>query len=138
MSDVGDIEGLDLLPSSLHLVEIQDEIPDMDNKAYVSSHVDVLGNAISQIISEYEFVLNYYPPLSAGDTATGAGRMQTLGCLLAIISVAWCMKRADALKELQIAGDAPWLYYWLRFVIPAAVLLFGIWWLLTDVFKIVF
>lgn len=48
MTDVGNVKGLDLLPSSLHLVEIQDAIPDMDNKAYVS-HVDVVGNAISNV-----------------------------------------------------------------------------------------
>jgi len=71
------------------------------------------------------------------DLTFGSG-MQTLGCLLAILTVAWFMKRAEALKELTKTGDSLWLYYWLRFVIPVAVLLCGIWWLLTDVFKIVF
>ena len=38
--------------------------------------------------------------------------------------------------RLRIAAgdDTPplWLYYWLRFVIPGAILLVGIWWILTD------
>ncbi len=72
------------------------------------------------------------------DLTFGSG-MQTLGCLLAVITVAWVMKRSAALKELaknENSRFALGLYYWLRFVIPGAILLVGIWWLLTDVFKV--
>jgi NSS family neurotransmitter:Na+ symporter len=69
------------------------------------------------------------------DLTFGSG-MQTLGSLVAVLTVGWAIKRSEALKEMAIGGqsDAPiWLYYWLRFVIPGVILLIGVWWLLTDV-----
>jgi len=72
------------------------------------------------------------------DLTFGSG-MQTLGALLSVVTVAWVVRRADALKELTTSGNAHtpvWLYYWLRFVIPAAILLVGVWWVLTEVFGI--
>jgi len=63
--------------------------------------------------------------------------MQTLGCLLAVLTVGWCMSRSKALAEMSRAGGppvSPWLIHWIRFGIPAAVLSVGIWWLLTSVF----
>jgi NSS family neurotransmitter:Na+ symporter len=69
------------------------------------------------------------------DLTFGSG-MQTLGSLLAVLSVGWAIDRSEALKELS-SGRAravpKWLYYWIRFVIPGAVLTVGIWWLLTEV-----
>ena len=73
------------------------------------------------------------------DLTFGSG-MQTLGALLSVITVAWAVRRSDALKELAAEGhDTPprWLYYWLRFVIPAAILLVGIWWVLTDLLGVI-
>ncbi|ADW19223.1 cobyrinic acid ac-diamide synthase [Desulfobulbus propionicus DSM 2032] len=70
LTNVGSIEGLDLLPSSLYLVEIQDAIPDMDNKAYVS-HVDVVGNAISDIKSNYDYIIIDCPPNLGAITLNG-------------------------------------------------------------------
>lgn len=48
VKDVANIKRLDLLPSSLEFVTIQDEIPEISNKEYVS-HVDILGNTIAKI-----------------------------------------------------------------------------------------
>ncbi len=73
------------------------------------------------------------------DLTFGSG-MQTLGALLSVLTVAWAVQRSEALKELTAEGDdAPpvWLYYWLRFVIPGAILLVGIWWVLTDLLGVV-
>lgn len=73
------------------------------------------------------------------DLTFGSG-MQTLGALFSVITVAWAVRRSQALKELAAAsGDAPplWLYYWLRFVIPGAIVLVGLWWLLTDLLGVV-
>lgn len=70
LTNVGNINGLDLLPSSLYLVEIQDTIPDMDNKAYVS-HVDVVGNAISEILPNYDYIIIDCPPNLGAITLNG-------------------------------------------------------------------
>jgi NSS family neurotransmitter:Na+ symporter len=94
------------------------------------------------LLSAVVFLLAVFPMISMEifvpwDLTFGSG-MQTLGCLLAVITVAWFMKRSEALKELATENDSRFtigLYCWLRFVVPAAVLLLGIWWLLTDVFK---
>jgi len=95
------------------------------------------------LLSAFVFLIAIPPMISMEifvpwDLTFGSG-MQTLGCLLAVITVAWVMKRSEALKELaenENSRFAIWLYYWLRFVIPGAIILVGIWWLLTDVFKV--
>ncbi len=66
------------------------------------------------------------------DLTFGSG-MQTLGALAAVVTVGWSFRRGDAIREL--AGNAPWgglLYAWVRYVIPTAIVLVGVWWLLTD------
>jgi len=70
------------------------------------------------------------------DLTFGSG-MQTLGSLLAVLTVAWCMNRSTALEELFGAGGEPvpmWLFYWIRFGIPVIILGVGVYWLLTQVF----
>lgn len=67
---VGDIATLDLLPSSLQLVEIQDDIPDIDRKAYVN-HVDVLGNQLEDIKDNYDYILIDCPPNLGSITLNG-------------------------------------------------------------------
>jgi SNF family Na+-dependent transporter len=62
--------------------------------------------------------------------------MQTLGALMAVITVGWCFTRGAALKELSKGEhrEVPrWLYQWIRFGIPLAIGSVGIWWLLTSV-----
>jgi neurotransmitter:Na+ symporter, NSS family len=71
------------------------------------------------------------------DLTFGSG-MQTLGSLLAVLTVAWCMNRTTALRELFGAGEQPvpmWLFYWIRFGIPVIILGVGVYWLLTEVFR---
>ena len=90
------------------------------------------------------FVLSVPPTANMGifvpwDLIFGSG-MQTLGSLLAVVTVGWSLHRADALAALSAPGGGPaplWLYRWLRYVIPGAILTVGIWWLLTDVFRAV-
>jgi NSS family neurotransmitter:Na+ symporter len=70
------------------------------------------------------------------DLTFGSG-MQTLGSLLAVVTIGWCVHRSAALKALATDGGPPvpvWLFYWIRFGIPAAILSVGVWWLLTSVF----
>jgi len=69
------------------------------------------------------------------DLTFGSG-MQTLGALLAVLTVGWCMHRSTALAALSAEGERPapaWLFYWIRFGIPAGILTVGIWWLLSSV-----
>lgn len=70
------------------------------------------------------------------DLTFGSG-MQTLGSLVAALAVGWCIARSTALKQLGERGEKPapaWLYYWIRFGIPAAIGFTGVWWLLSAVF----
>jgi NSS family neurotransmitter:Na+ symporter len=72
------------------------------------------------------------------DLTFGSG-MQTLGALLAVLTFAWALDRSAALRQLardSPADPPPWLYYWLRFVVPGGILLVGIWWLLTEVLRV--
>ena len=86
------------------------------------------------------FLVGIPPTINNGifvpwDLTFGSG-MQTLGALLAALTVGWCLHRGVALKALSCEGEAPvpaWLYAWIRFVIPAGILAVGIWWLLTSV-----
>lgn len=69
------------------------------------------------------------------DLTFGSG-MQTLGSLLAVLTVGWCLHRATALEQLSRSGEVAvpgWLIHWIRFGIPTAILSVGIWWLLTSV-----
>jgi len=77
------------------------------------------------------------------DLAFGSGA-QTAGVLVAVLAVGWGMKRGAVLRELGMGadGESPGqrqvlLYYWIRWVIPGAILAVGIWWLLTDVMGVV-
>jgi neurotransmitter:Na+ symporter, NSS family len=74
------------------------------------------------------------------DLTFGSG-MQTLGSLLAVVAVGWSLERGAALAELAGDGGRPprrivLLYYWLRFVIPGAIVAVGVWWLATEVFGV--
>ena len=67
------------------------------------------------------------------DLTFGSG-MQTLGALFAVIAVGWCIDRSEILRQLDPLGRSRstlWLYYWLRFAVPAAILLVAAWWLIT-------
>ncbi|HEX8942943.1 MAG TPA: sodium-dependent transporter [Gemmatimonadaceae bacterium] len=70
------------------------------------------------------------------DLTFGSG-MQTLGSLVAVLTVGWCITRSAALRELGERGERPvpiWLFYWIKFGIPAIIGGVGVWWLLSSVF----
>jgi NSS family neurotransmitter:Na+ symporter len=87
------------------------------------------------------FVLSMPPSINNAifvpwDLTFGSG-MQTLGALMAVITFAWFLNRGTALAELESHGEQPlprWLFHWIRFGVPAAIIAVGIWWLLTSVF----
>jgi NSS family neurotransmitter:Na+ symporter len=77
------------------------------------------------------------------DLTFGSGA-QTLGVLVAVLAVGWGMKRSAVLKEWGggTDGGVPtlgsiFLYHWIRWVIPGAILAVGIWWVLSDVLGVV-
>ncbi len=70
------------------------------------------------------------------DLTFGSG-MQVVGSLLAVITVAWCFKRSEFIKEIGNEKNKHFLtilYWWLRLVIPAAIILVGIYWLTENLF----
>ncbi|MEM7587821.1 MAG: sodium-dependent transporter, partial [Acidobacteriota bacterium] len=71
------------------------------------------------------------------DLFFGSG-MQTLGALLATLAAGWSISRARLVEELGGSGrQQDLLIFWLRFVVPGVILGLGLWWLLSDVLKIV-
>lgn len=88
------------------------------------------------------------------DLTFGSG-MQTFGALVAALTVGWALDRGAALEELaagyRAAADAGGvqgpvgppaalharrlrlLHLWIRWVIPAAILAVGLWWLASEV-----
>ena len=71
------------------------------------------------------------------DLTFGSG-MQALGSLLAVVTAAWFIKRYAFLKELNIQRKyfQTFLYWWLRIIVPAAILFVGINWVLESVFNV--
>ena len=70
------------------------------------------------------------------DLLFGSG-MQVLGALMAVITVVWSIKRSKVLMEIARGTGRPFplfLYWWMRIVIPAAILFVGMNWLLESVF----
>lgn len=74
-----------------------------------------------------------------GGRAFGSG-MQTLGALAAAVTVGWALDRSAALEELAAgvveepeARRLRLLLLWIRWVVPAAVLATGVWWMATEV-----
>lgn len=71
------------------------------------------------------------------DLTFGSG-MQALGSLLAVVTAAWFIKRYEFLKELDLKNSffRAFLYWWLRIIVPAAILFVGINWVLESIFDL--
>ncbi len=51
--------------------------------------------------------------------------MQPVGAVISVFALAWCGSRSRVLREMAGSGQASppaWLYYWIKYVIPVAVL----------------
>ena len=71
------------------------------------------------------------------DLTFGSG-MQTLGALLTALTAGWFLGRAKLLEELGEPGATrALLVFAIRWIIPAAMLAVGAWWLLTDVLHMI-
>jgi chromosome partitioning protein len=70
IKNVGGIKNLDLIPSSLNLVEIQDRIIEIGSKSFVS-HIDVLKTELAPIVDKYDYILIDCPPNLGAITLNG-------------------------------------------------------------------
>jgi neurotransmitter:Na+ symporter, NSS family len=69
------------------------------------------------------------------DLTFGSG-MQTFGALCAALTAGWALKRGELVRQLgpeALSGWRRWVPFWLRYVVPGAILAVGVWWVLTDV-----
>ena len=109
--------------------------------ARLTDNTGIARKRAAWLVSAACFVLAIPPMINTAifvpwDLTFGSG-MQTLGSLLAVITVGWCVNRSAALRELSTGGERPvpaWLFYWIRFGIPVVILGVGVYWLLTSVF----
>lgn len=63
VSNVRDVRGVDLLPSSLDLIDVQDRIASMPSgQFYAENPIDILRKAVKPIVDEYDIVLIDCPP----------------------------------------------------------------------------
>ncbi len=70
------------------------------------------------------------------DLIFGSG-MQALGSLLTVITIGWFIKRSESLKELSMGMRKPFplfLFWWMRVVIPIAILIVGLNWIRDSFF----
>ncbi len=85
------------------------------------------------------FLLAIPPMVNMGiflpwDLAFGSG-LQSLGVLISVVTVGWAMNRGDVLAQMATGsgGRLPIvLFLWVRWVIPAAILMVGSWWFATE------
>jgi chromosome partitioning protein len=63
VSSVQEVRGLDLIPSSLDLIDVQDRLATMPSgKFYAENPIDILKRAIKPVLDEYDYVLIDCPP----------------------------------------------------------------------------
>jgi len=97
-------------------------------KAVVLTCAVVLFLAIPSMISFKVFV--------PWDLMFGSG-MQALGSLLAVTTAAWFIRKSEFLRELNRGMRKPvplFLFWWMRVVIPVAILIVGLNWIRESLF----
>jgi chromosome partitioning protein len=109
----GGIKNLDLLPSSLGLIEIQDSLPLISaGRFYVTSPVTILKEAISGVLNEYDFVLIDCPPNLGIITLNGIfiSDYYLIPCIPDILStygIPQILGRVDTFKQETKINIAP-------------------------------
>ena len=105
VKNVGGISNLDLIPSSLNLVEIQDRITDIGSKAFVS-HIDVLKSELAPILLNYDYILIDCPPNLGAITLNGIVMsdyyvIPTTPDILSKIGISLITNRIDNFKTVR-------------------------------------
>lgn len=63
VSNVGDVRTVDLLPSSIDLIDVQDRLAGMSGgRFYANNPIEVLGRVTKTVVDEYDYVLIDCPP----------------------------------------------------------------------------
>jgi chromosome partitioning protein len=105
IKDVANIKNLDLIPSSLNLVEIQDRITDIGSKSFVS-HIDVLKSELTPILTNYDYILIDCPPNLGAITLNGIIMsdyyiIPTTPDILSKIGISLISNRIDNFKKVR-------------------------------------
>jgi neurotransmitter:Na+ symporter, NSS family len=111
--------------------------------AALTDNTKLARRTVVWLVAAVVFVVSIPPMINnrifvPWDLTFGSG-MQTLGALVAAVTVGWAMQRGEAMRALSAGGERPvpvWLYLWIRWVIPGALVLVGVWWLLTDLLHV--
>jgi len=111
--------------------------------AALTDNTKLARRTVVWLVAAVVFVVSIPPMINnrifvPWDQTFGSG-MQTLGALVAVVTVGWAMQRGEAMRALSAGGERPvpgWLYLWIRWVIPGALVLVGVWWLLTDLLHV--
>lgn len=72
------------------------------------------------------------------DLTFGSGG-QTLGALIAVLTVGWVMSRAALLEQVTGGTASPtdrFLIWWLRWVVPTGVIAASVWWFSSEVLAV--
>jgi chromosome partitioning protein len=84
VSNVAEVRSLDLLPSSLDLIDVQDRLGSMGSgRFFAENPIDILRRGISPIVDEYDYILIDCPPNLGIITLNGL-RMST-GYIIPVI-----------------------------------------------------
>ena len=111
--------------------------------AALTDNTTLARRTVVWLVAAVVFVVSIPPMINnrvfvPWDLTFGSG-MQTLGALVAAVTVGWAMQRGEAMRALSAGGERPvpvWLFLWIRWVIPGALVLVGVWWLLTDLLHV--
>lgn len=102
----GGIRNLDLLPSSLGLIAIQDSLPLIPaGRFYVTSPVTILKEAVSEVLEDYDFALIDCPPNLGIITLNGIymSDYYIIPCIPDILSTYGIPQILDRLKNFSAA-----------------------------------
>ncbi len=99
------IKNLDLLPSSLRLIDIQDKLPLVSNSGYfVKTPITVLKESLSKVIENYDYVMIDCPPNLGLITLSGIYisdyyLIPTVPDILSTYGIPQILARIDAFKK---------------------------------------
>lgn len=103
---VGEVDGLALLPSSLELIEIQEQLSSMPRgEFYAANPVEILRHALQPVLHEFDWVLVDCPP-SLGIVTFNGLRMSRGYVMPTIPDVLSTYGVPQIMRRVRMFGDA--------------------------------